>query len=149
MKTANKRDAVRQGKFWFRKNISGPDDGAAEDSCCLMSVDEIINGNGSDFKGLVPLVKEYVERNNTDKATQEMIDQYLDMISGRSSGRYKTVALWIRDFVRSHPKYNFDSLVNERINYDLTVQIGKITRGEMVLPELVGDNPDTIQRIKG
>ncbi len=30
-----------------------------------------------------------------------------------------TPATWIRDFIRSHPDYKHDSVVSQRINYDL------------------------------
>lgn len=35
------------------------------------------------------------------------------------SGTLKTAATWIREFVRSHPDYKFDSVVSQEINYDL------------------------------
>lgn len=34
-------------------------------------------------------------------------------------GELQTPATWIRDFVRSHPSYKFDSVVSQEINYDL------------------------------
>lgn len=37
------------------------------------------------------------------------------------TGTLKTAATWIRDFVRSHPDYKFDSVVSQGINYDLLV----------------------------
>ena len=30
-----------------------------------------------------------------------------------------TTATWIRNFVRSHPAYKFDSVVSAEINYDV------------------------------
>ncbi len=35
------------------------------------------------------------------------------------TGELQTPATWIRDFVRSHPSYKFDSVVSQEINYDL------------------------------
>lgn len=37
----------------------------------------------------------------------------------QQTGELKTEATWIREFVRSHPEYKQDSVVSERINYDL------------------------------
>ena len=34
-------------------------------------------------------------------------------------GDLQTPATWMRDFVRSHPSYKFDSVVSQEINYDL------------------------------
>ena len=34
-------------------------------------------------------------------------------------GSLQTPATWIRNFVRTHPAYKFDSVVSEEINYDL------------------------------
>jgi hypothetical protein len=31
-----------------------------------------------------------------------------------------TTATWIRNFVRSHPAYKFDSVVSAEINYDVS-----------------------------
>lgn len=52
MKTAIKRDACRQGKFYFRKNIFTKSDNDVCDNCddCKMTINEIVNGN-DDFPG--------------------------------------------------------------------------------------------------
>ena len=39
------------------------------------------------------------------------------------AGSLQTPATWIRNFVRSHPAYKFDSVVSQEINYDLMVAI--------------------------
>lgn len=149
MKTATKRDSVRKERFWFRKNMTAQEDSASEDSYCLMSIDQIVNGNDAGFRGLVPLVHDFVAQSKSDESEKLRIYQYLDLIAGRASGKYKTMATWIREFVRSHPEYRFDSLVNERINYDLTLQFAKITQGEIWPKELLGDKSRTTERIKG
>lgn len=41
-------------------------------------------------------------------------------------GSLQTPATWIRDFVRSHPSYKFDSVVNQEINYDLLVAVDEM-----------------------
>lgn len=38
-------------------------------------------------------------------------------------GSLQTPATWMRDFVRSHPAYKFDSVVSQEINYDLMVAV--------------------------
>lgn len=41
-------------------------------------------------------------------------------------GSLRTAASWIRNFVRSHPAYKFDSVVSEEINYDLMVAVDEM-----------------------
>ena len=36
------------------------------------------------------------------------------------------MAGWMRNFVRSHPSYKFDSVVGQEINYDLMVAVDKV-----------------------
>lgn len=159
MQEAQKKDAVKRGKFWFRKDIitqvsppeasqcfqstgcpyqnndstSNPNN--TDQSCVLMTTDEIING-GSQFPGLVPLLRQYLLSLDIDAATHCTIQKYLNLISGRASGKYLTTATWIRDFIRSHPGYKFDSQVSDLINYDLMKLIAEITKGQTLAPEL-------------
>ena len=41
-----------------------------------------------------------------------------------------TMAQWMRSFVLSHPEYKQDSVVSERINYDLMMRCCEISAGE-------------------
>lgn len=41
------------------------------------------------------------------------------MLANMHEGTLQTPATWMRNFVRSHPAYKFDSAVNQEINYDL------------------------------
>lgn len=41
-------------------------------------------------------------------------------------GSLETAATWIRNFVRSHPQYKFDSVVSQEINYDLLVAVDEM-----------------------
>jgi glutamate--cysteine ligase catalytic subunit len=41
-------------------------------------------------------------------------------------GSLVTTATWIRNFVRSHPQYKFDSVVSQAINYDLLVAVDEM-----------------------
>lgn len=104
-----------------------------------MSADEIINGS-KDFVGLMPIVIHYIDSfdDGSDKESVIKIKSYMKLISDRASLKTKTAARFIRDFVRSHPKYARDSVVNEQINYDLMVLLDKIGRNEVVCPDLTG-----------
>ena len=163
MQEAQKRDAVKRGKFWFRNDIISQmcpatsngsnvdcaidDSDDTDESCALMSVDEIINGRGEQFPGLVPLLRQYLLSVDIDAATHCTVHQYLNLIAGRASGKYATTAQWIRQFVRSHPDYQQNSAVTEKINYDLTKLVSEITVGKVIPKELIGDNPIVVAKI--
>ena len=149
METAHKRDAVLKEKFYFRKdpfprrsasasgtttpiNHSRPPtpEGPVEDEYTAMTIDEIINGQTEGFPGLIPLVESYLNSVNVDVETRCELARYLDLIRKRASGRLWTGAKWIRHFVREHPDYKHDSVVSERICYDLIKAVESITKEE-------------------
>lgn len=119
MQKAQKRNAARTEKFWFRKNIhskksmegchgptmqNGGGAAAVDDECELMSVDQIINGKGS-FPGLIPLIHSYLGSMDVDADTHCTIQQYLKLIQKRASGELLTTASWIRNEILNHPSY--------------------------------------------
>lgn len=50
-----------------------------------------------------------------------------------------TTAGWIRKFVNNHPDYKQDSVVSDKIAYDLYKQMKGISDGDIRCPELTGD----------
>lgn len=139
MKTAHNKDAVLNDKFYFRKEIftdCTPEEFTkcmpeccseskcqtkTEDQCQLMTIDEIINGS-ADFPGMIPLINQYLnsmEDMDLDVDTRCTISNYLNLISHRASGKSETTARWMRTFVLHHQDYKQDSVVSDRINYDL------------------------------
>lgn len=76
--------------------------------------------------GLITLVHEYVDTLDVDNRQRSRLFQYLDFIRKRSTGELQTPATWIRNFVRSHPAYKFDSVVNDEINYDLLKEVDEM-----------------------
>ncbi|XP_064652181.1 glutamate--cysteine ligase catalytic subunit-like [Lineus longissimus] len=160
MQTAQKRDAVRAEKFYFRKDITTyssprqatdvcmscitcPEVRAAinqddSDEYVLMSINEIINGKENVFPGLVPVINEYLSNMEVDIDTQCTIQQYLSLIQKRASGELMTTARWMREFVTSHPEYKKDSVVSNEIEYDLLKKCDGIMRGLEPCPELLG-----------
>lgn len=155
METAHIRDAVLTQKFYFRKDPFGrrslrsgamgsaassgtstpvpqpPPLGPVEDEYELMSISEIINGQADGgFPGLVPLVENYLSGMNIDVETRCGLVRYLELIQKRADGTLWTGARWIRHFVRSHPKYEKDSVVGDEIAFDLVKAAEVITRTE-------------------
>ncbi|KXJ90948.1 glutamate-cysteine ligase [Microdochium bolleyi] len=155
METAHARDAVLNKKFYFRKNpfpmrqprsgtttpnISRPATplGPVEDEYALMTIDEIMNGakpdgdSEHDFPGLIPIVESYLDSVNMDVETRCELETYLDLIRKRASGELWTAAKWIREFVKGHPTYKQDSVVDDEINKDLIRAVIDIGEREQI-----------------
>ncbi|XP_067641863.1 glutamate--cysteine ligase [Eurosta solidaginis] len=161
MQTAQKRDACRKEKFWFRKaakkngHINGngvngvehngakENDESNEEELELMTVGEIFNGKADSSPGLVPLIRSYLQSMEVDPDTHCTIEQYLRFIEKRASGELVTTATWIREQVLNHPDYKHDSVVSDVINYDLLKRIKDIQEGKVIEPMLLGNGNHT------
>uniref|UniRef100_A0A8C7S778 Glutamate--cysteine ligase n=1 Tax=Oncorhynchus mykiss TaxID=8022 RepID=A0A8C7S778_ONCMY len=155
MKVAQKRNAVQEGMFYFRKDIYKGErirvrfhsssaaqnglDSEGDNEYTLMSIDTIINGKEGIFQGLIPILNCYLENMEVDVDTRCTILNYLKLIKRRASGELMTMAKWMREFVDKHPQYKQDSVITDRINYDLLRKCDSITKGEERCPELIGD----------
>lgn len=147
MSNAQKRSAALTEKFWFRKNIMSASKATSTDvnisnenaTYMAMSINEIVNGKTDEFPGLIPLIHYYLSKTEVDKDTHFTIHQYLQLISNRASGQIDTTASWIRSFVKEHPAYKQDSVVNDEINYDLLMTVNGIQSGHVQCPRLLGD----------
>lgn len=148
MKRAQKRDAVTSQKFYFRKGLvtcNTPPD-SKKVACCLapsediveMTIEEVINGKGDDFPGLVPLIKQYLDSADVDVDTRCTISQYLRFIQLRSTGEVWTLARWMREFVANHPEYGKDSKITDGIAYDLLKHMDAIAKGDKHCEKLLG-----------
>ncbi|KAG4074565.1 hypothetical protein HA402_005630 [Bradysia odoriphaga] len=121
------KDAARQQKFWFRKNIfsqsqtddenGNPDD--TSDEYASLSLDQIFNGEANGFVGLIPLIHRYLDGKDLSAETRAQLNKYLDLVRDKANGTRLTTAQLIREFVLNHPSYQNDSYVSEEINYDL------------------------------
>ncbi|XP_014489280.1 PREDICTED: glutamate--cysteine ligase catalytic subunit [Dinoponera quadriceps] len=140
MARAQKRDAVKAEKFWFRRDITSdakiPDD--AQTEYTEFTINEIINGKDGGFPGLVPLVNSYLANMDVDADTHCTIQRYIKLIQKRASGEVLTTAAWLRKEVISHPEYKHDAVITQRINYDLLKKIQDIVSNEVECPELLG-----------
>ncbi|XP_006612129.1 glutamate--cysteine ligase catalytic subunit [Apis laboriosa] len=140
MARAQKRNAVTAEKFWFRRDITSDikkqDDGQTEYT--EFTINEIINGKDGVFPGLIPLVNSYLASMDVDADTHCTVQAYMKLIQKRSSGELLTTAAWLRKEVLSHPEYKYDSIITQRINYDLLKKIQKIVSNEISCPELLG-----------
>ncbi|CAD6578906.1 MAG: hypothetical protein CYPHOPRED_000704 [Cyphobasidiales sp. Tagirdzhanova-0007] len=160
MKRAHVRNAAREGKFFFKKNVfqkkrnpfyEAPVYRCAspgglpriEDEYEEMTINEIINGKSGNqadasFPGLLGLVYSYLNSLNVDISTRCALQKYFDLIKQRANGTLKTTATWIREFVQNHPEYRHDSVVSQGINFDLIHAIDEIERGVRSEESLLG-----------
>ncbi|KAL3803173.1 hypothetical protein HJC23_003448 [Cyclotella cryptica] len=118
-------------------NASG---GPEENSYEEMTMAEIMTGKKDYFPGLIPLIYAYLDHIQCDSVTMERMTKYLDFIEKRATGQLLTPATWIRNFIRSHKDYKFDSVVTDAIAYDLLVACKEIGEGKRAAPELLGEN---------
>uniref|UniRef100_A0A672HLV3 Glutamate--cysteine ligase n=1 Tax=Salarias fasciatus TaxID=181472 RepID=A0A672HLV3_SALFA len=154
MKVAQKRNAVQESMFYFRKDIfkgcnpgldgtasaqNGLETDGGNEEYTLMSIDTIINGKEGVFQGLIPILNCYLENMEVDVDTRCTILNYLKLIKKRASGELMTMAKWMREFVAKHPQYKQDSVVSDKINYDLFRKCDRIAKGEEQCPELIGN----------
>uniref|UniRef100_A0A8C3WJ25 Glutamate--cysteine ligase n=1 Tax=Catagonus wagneri TaxID=51154 RepID=A0A8C3WJ25_9CETA len=151
MKEAQKRDAVLQRMFYFRKDICkggnavvdgcGKATGSTEQTAeeyALMSIDTIINGKEGVFPGLIPILNCYLENMEVDVDTRCSILNYLKLIKKRASGELMTVARWMREFIANHPDYKQDSVITDEMNYSLLLKCNQIANELCECPELLG-----------
>lgn len=61
-----------------------------------------------------------------------------------------TTARWIREFVTNHPEYKNDSVVSDRINYDLLKRCADISTGKLecngLLPSFSSKTTDDVPK---
>ncbi|TFY62650.1 hypothetical protein EVJ58_g3733 [Rhodofomes roseus] len=165
MARAQKRDALHTQKFYFRKDVFPPGGPSrpesrkekklrncwpsvprpangvhakpVEDEYEEMSLQEIMFGKADAFPGLFGLVYAYLDTLDMEEEERVKLERYLDLIKRRTDGTLKTAATWIREFVRTHPAYKFDSAVSQEINYDLLVAVDEIERGVRHTPDFL------------
>ncbi|KAF8578012.1 GCS-domain-containing protein [Ramaria rubella] len=112
-----------------------------------MTINEIINGKGTVFPGLIGIVNAYLNSLDVEFSTKERLRKYLNLIKRRADGSLVTTATWMRNFIRSHADYKFDSVISDEINYDLMKAVDELERGVRQAPELLPE--DHIARTNG
>ncbi|XP_004924668.1 glutamate--cysteine ligase catalytic subunit [Bombyx mori] len=143
MQRAQRRGACLNEKFWWRRDVGAPRDVApphsdATDEYHEMSINDIVNGKEGVFPGLIPLIESYLSGMDVDADTHCSVQQYLKLIQRRAAGDIVTTASWLRAFVTNHPHYKKDSVVTEKINYDLLKTAHGIQDGSIPAPTLLG-----------
>jgi glutamate--cysteine ligase catalytic subunit len=128
MELAHSQDAVREQRFYFRKNFNPLPNSYGEPEFGYFTVNEIINGSDRNA-GLLSIIEDYFEKGEVDLETQTAFRKYLNLVSKRASGQIPTAARWMREFVRSHSHYKHDSVVSTRICYDMIEKLRELSEG--------------------
>uniref|UniRef100_A0A8C2FR74 Glutamate--cysteine ligase n=1 Tax=Cyprinus carpio TaxID=7962 RepID=A0A8C2FR74_CYPCA len=110
MKEAQKRNAVQEGMFYFRKDLF---------KCVFTPPGKLVHSLSFWIVLLIFLV--------------------MSVFTTVFSGELMTMAKWMREFVAKHPQYKQDSVITDKINYDLLHKCDRIANGEEKCPELIGD----------
>ena len=125
-------------KFCARSQ-GGDSSDSDSDPFDLMTLDEIFNGRpmcwngraaGFEFPGLIPLMRGYLDALEIDAPTRQRLLTYLDFIAERAAGTLMTNATYMRDFISRHRQYRSDSIVSDRVCYDLMQTLDGISKGE-------------------
>jgi len=102
-----------------------------------MTLNEVINGKGDNFPGLLGVVEDYVHTLDVEPIEKHRVRKYLDLMRRRANGSLLTTATWMREFVVKHPEYKHDSVISSGINYDLVKAVNDIEQGKLRVPELL------------
>ena len=102
-----------------------------------LTCNELFNGT-SNFKGIIPVIRDYLNRIGATEKSLDKLNPYLDLLSNRASGKVPTTARWIRDYVTSHADYKGDGNLSQRINDDLCRICDDIGMGVVQKPDLIG-----------
>ena len=89
-----------------------------EDEYQLCTINEIMNGFG-EMPGICNLIDSYLDLQKISDDAKRKLKSQVNFVRGRANGQNITGATRIRNFVRNHPAYKFDSVVNQEINFDL------------------------------
>lgn len=127
MGRAHRRNPCTATKYIMRKDIFSPNLTASDEDNAELSIDEIFNGS-SEYYGLIPLVRRYVDEENLSSPE---VESYLKFLSMRASGAIPTAAQYLRSFVMKHPDYQQDSRITNQIAYDLTVHVTDLAAGKI------------------
>jgi len=122
--TSFKRGSVNKEQFWFSPNLF--QNLGEKDVSVKMSMGEIFSGKDN-FPGLASYAREGLKHiQGISKDDIDQVENYIAFICGRASGKIKTNATWIREYVTGHPDYKKDSIVSNSIAYDLMKSLNVI-----------------------
>lgn len=138
MGAAHMRDPVNTQQFWWRTNNCAFTDAEPNPATdfARMTLDEIFNGCPR-FEGFVPLVRRYIRETHGGEDSNPRVEAFIELISRRASGKLKTTANFLREFVLKHPTYKKDSRLTKEIAHDIVELAEKLTRGDTAVEDFI------------
>jgi glutamate--cysteine ligase catalytic subunit len=134
MRRSYLNDAITKQKFFFRINfllkdykkktwvgdndLQGLDDSyfnkeADIENIQELTIEEILNGcEKFNFPGIIPVLYEYIDLHEAALHVT-YYKNHIEFLRLRSKGILMTDAKYMRTFVQKHPKYKFDSVLND------------------------------------
>lgn len=118
--------------FTQSNNFANGEDPSNPYGCCFndeesyheLYIYEILEGKPEiNYKGIYPLINEYMAKRQYNKEDVEQANMYMQFILERAKGEVQTGAHYIRNFVLNHPEYKKDSIVSPAIAFDLLSNI--------------------------
>ena len=104
-----------------------------------MTLNQIFNGDElMNFKGLIPVVREYLDDLHTDMATKDKLETYLILLEKRARGDLPTTAQWLRRQLEQHPSYRNDGMIPPAAANSIMQVAEEIGMGQRQAPELYG-----------
>lgn len=137
MGRAHYKDPCTSIKYIMRKDIFNPILTCNDEDLVELGIDEIFNG-GSNYFGLIPLARRFVEEEGLSCPEVESAFQFLSM---RASGSIPTAAQYLRRFIVQHHDYKKDSRITPTIAYDLTKHVADLAAERITDPTYLPSFP--------
>ncbi|EUR72429.1 hypothetical protein PFBG_02523 [Plasmodium falciparum 7G8] len=133
---ASKREALTKEKFYFRKDLSYDTLNNEFEEKSIYDI--FFNETNGLFFLCYKYVDELFKEGLLNQSAKNKIDEYIEFVKQRCSGKICTGAMYLRNFILNHPAYEKNSYINSKINYDICKLIADIGKGLIIPQELLG-----------
>ncbi|SBT33492.1 gamma-glutamylcysteine synthetase [Plasmodium ovale wallikeri] len=130
------RDAITKEKFYFRKNLKYDTENNTFEEMSIFDI--FFNEENGIFILCGKYIEEEFNKGLLTQTAKNKIDEYIEFVKLRCSGKICTGAAYLRNFIKNHPSYEKNSYINEKINYDICKLIADIGKGLIIPQELLG-----------
>ncbi|SBS85579.1 gamma-glutamylcysteine synthetase, putative [Plasmodium ovale] len=130
------RDAITKEKFYFRKNLMYDTENNDIEEMSIFDI--FFNKENGIFVLCSKYIEEEFNKGLLTQTAKNKIDEYIEFVKLRCSGKICTGAAYLRNFITNHPSYEKNSYINGKINYDICKLIADIGKGLIIPQELLG-----------
>ncbi|SOV14137.1 gamma-glutamylcysteine synthetase [Plasmodium gaboni] len=133
---ASKREALIKEKFYFRKDLNYDTLNNEYEEKSIYDI--FFNEKNGLFFLCYKYIDELFKEGLLNQSAKNKIDEYIEFVKQRCSGKIYTGAMYLRNFILNHPAYEKNSYINSKINYDICKLIADIGKGLIIPQELLG-----------